>query len=100
MRWIFGDPRTGFTASSPFGTKKKPKKTLNPAERRGAARGALRQHVLWAWNNAKEIYCLARVFMAYPRFVRYIFTSGPARNARADRIIVSGSVNSARLLTP
>lgn len=42
----------------------------------GIRERCLRQHVLWAWSNAKEIYCLARVFMAYPRFVRYIFTRG------------------------
>lgn len=34
------------------------------------SRRCLRQHVLWAWSNAKEIYCLARVFMAYLRVSR------------------------------
>ena len=93
---FLGDPRTRFTASLPFEPKKKLTKTLNPVDgAEGTVRGACDSMWLWAWSNAKEIYCLARVFMAYPRFVRYIFTSGPARNARADQIIVSGSVNSA-----
>lgn len=56
------------------GSRRSPKKRFNaPSE--GDRERCLRQHVLWAWSNAKEIYCLARVFMAYPRFVRYIFTS-------------------------
>lgn len=59
----------------------------------------LRQACALGVELAKEIYCLARVFMAYPRFVQYIFTTGPAWNARAHRIIVSGSANSASLLT-
>lgn len=48
------------------GSRRSPKKRFN-ALSEGDRERCLRQHVLWAWSNAKEIYCLARVFMAYPR---------------------------------